>query len=103
MLVNKILAIFPNRKNKQVALHNAYKRLFETEDGILVLADLVEQAGLAQVCEVRGRDGSISSTDTFVEIGKRNLVLGILRRIHKNPTKLINEIAKEIEAYDEKL
>lgn len=93
-LIQKLLRIphkaeqlSPNLKAYQ--LQRAYVRLFLGPDGNLtpdaqiVLADLNQACGLTAAMPVRKLDGGISNEDTYINLGKREILIGIYRRIFK--------------------
>lgn len=98
-LLKKLLAwVGDDRsKEKQQILQRAYRKVFSGDDGELVLADLVEQSGLVLTGSIKGLNGETVLNDTLVAIGKRDIVLGILRRLHKDHNKIIQQLIKEIE------
>lgn len=99
--IKKLLS-FINRPNeaaeRALVLQKAYQDVFNSKSGELVLADIVEQSGLAVQGGIYGADGKTSETDTLIAIGKRDIAIGILRRLHRDTRKIVELINKEIES-----
>lgn len=72
-------------------LTDAYKRLFETPDGELVLEHLMKISFIFSTTMVVG-----DSHLTAMNEGQRRLVLSIMKQLNLNHNKL-NQIAKELE------
>lgn len=77
-------------KRKQ-DLTDAYKRLFETPDGEIVLEHLMKISFIFSTTMVVG-----DSHLTAMNEGQRRLVLSIMKQLNLNHNKL-NQIAKELE------
>lgn len=77
--------------NKRQDLTEAYRRLFETPDGQIVLEHLMKISFIFSTTMVIG-----DSHLTAMNEGQRRLVLSIMKQLNLNHTKL-NRIAKELE------
>jgi hypothetical protein len=73
----------------------AYRRLFETEDGKIVLRDLVRKGFLARTIHVVGDP----VTSAWNE-GQRTAVLGILKAAKVSDARLVEAIQAEHERQD---
>lgn len=77
----------PNLKAYQ--LQRCYEKIFLdrsgnlTPDGKIVLADIGQACGLLSSGFTRKVDGSISTEDLLIDSAKREILLGIYRRIFK--------------------
>jgi len=65
----------------------AYRRLFNTEDGKLVLADLAERNMLMRPTT----DGSLSDQQAYINEGRRQVVLDIMGIMNFDPDTLPKE------------
>lgn len=70
-----------------LSLERAYKRLFESEDGRLVLAHLAKVGNISDCSFVPG-----SPDVTAFNEGRRHLVLSILRMINKDPFRMAEQL-----------
>lgn len=73
---------------------NAYRRLFSTEDGQIVLKDLMNSCGFAR--GIIGRDVQ----ETYFNEGRRSVILGLIGTINmetKQVERLVVEMNREAE------
>ena len=77
---------------RRVALHAAYVRCFNTDDGKVVLSDLMKEGFMFKPTFVSG-DPQASALNE----GSRRLVLSILKFVHKDHKELINHVEKELQ------
>jgi hypothetical protein len=74
---------------RERATASAYKRVFESPEGEIVLRDLITEGGLLSVSHVSG-----DSHDTAFNDGKRALALHIFQRLRWSEPELV-KIASE--------
>ena len=82
---------FFKKEQKFVDNINAYKAVFDSEDGKTVLYDLIRHNYV------------LSTAETPVEEGQRRVVIEILRKLNSNPKKLlehIQQMRKNEESYE---
>lgn len=77
--------LFDRQKKKNVIIY-AYKRLFDSEDGKIVLKDL------ARSCRLDQSSFSSDPYETAFNEGERHVVLRILKTIEADPEKLLQLI-----------
>lgn len=75
-------------------LTKAYKRLFATPDGKLVLEDL-----MVNVCHLLDLSRSPTDSETYFREGERNVMLYILNMIKKNQTAAAQQAVETYENY----
>ena len=74
---------------KKVELVKAYKKFFDSEDGKLVLADLVRECGMF-------RDSFRGDTnDMLINEGKRNVLLYILSNTNVDLNTLLKMVSRQ--------
>lgn len=84
---------------KRLTLYNAYRRVFMgadgeiTADGKLVLADLIDKAGLIQG-QINLVTGELSTNHMLVREGKREIVHGLMRRLFIRPIRMDKKTAE---------
>lgn len=85
----------PSKRSKAAAATiNAYRRLFSTEDGKIVLKDLMNSCGISR--SVMGRDVN----ETYFNEGRRSVVLGLMGTINmktEQVERLIVEMNRDAE------
>lgn len=85
-------------RDNRVRLHNAYRAVFDTEDGRLVLRHLCRIGNVTNSSFTVG-----SSKSTEFEEGKRYVVLSILRFINKDIDQLVQQIEEAMQKEHETL
>lgn len=83
---------FKRRAEKAEKTYNAYRRLFSTEDGAVVLADLMRSCNFMDT--VYGEDAN----ETYFNEGKRSVLLAIMKTAKMSPeevSRIVSSIKKE--------
>jgi hypothetical protein len=78
--------------NKKKAVTKAYRRLFDSEDGTMVLEDM------CKMCNFNASTFSNDPLEMAFNEGKRSIILRIMRVLKSDPTelfKLIEDNQKE--------
>jgi hypothetical protein len=75
------------KPREALSLRHAYRAAFSTDEGRIVLADLCKSA-----CITSSAFTMASDRQTAYDNGARDLVLGILRKIHRNDSDLLDQI-----------
>lgn len=88
--------MFFNRKKQQAELLQAYKEVFNSPNGKLILHDLMSEGHFISPTHTK-RD---SVNETLINEGKRNLVLYIICQFKTSP-ELIMKFFKEAEQHKE--
>lgn len=76
----------------RLALHDAYRSVFDGPKGRIVLRHLCKQANVLTSSFVAG-----DPHQTAFNEGERRIVLSILRFINRNPDELIRQLEEEYE------
>lgn len=85
---------FLNRQKKKNVVIYAYKRLFDTEDGKIVLKDM------ARSCHFDDSTFTGDPYETAFREGERHLFLRIIRTINADPERLL-QIVKDNQEVEE--
>ena len=83
---------FKRRAEKAEKTYNAYRRLFATEDGKVVLADLMRS------CNFMDTTFGADSHDTYYNEGKRSVLLAIMKTANMSPeevSRIVTSIKEE--------
>jgi hypothetical protein len=84
------------RDQKLINRVTDYQTIFNSEEGKRVLLDLIEQGFVLRPTQVPG-----SEIESFVNEGKRNIVLYILAQMETNAQNLLNRIINSMGETDE--
>lgn len=76
----------------RVDLHGAFSRLFNTEDGKIVMAHLVKTGFVLQSTFVAG-----DPQQTAMNEGTRRVVISIMKFVHRDHMQLIKQLETEIQ------
>lgn len=74
-----------------IETHAAYVRLFDTPDGKIVLRHIMHEGFVLKSTHVAGDPHTSAMNE-----GSRRLALSILKHIHRDHHKLINELEERI-------
>lgn len=74
---------------------NAYKKVFDTEDGRRVLGDLRSFCHAGATCVVVGKNGQVDTHATMIAEGRREVYLRIIETLNLSDEQLLK--IKEIE------
>jgi ribosomal protein S8 len=85
--MSKLQEIIANK----VMRHAAYVRLFNTDDGKVVLRHLMKQGFITDTTFVAG-----DPHQTAMNEGSRRLVLSILKYVNRDHKNIVNQIEEEI-------
>lgn len=80
---------------KRVSIHEHYQAVFSTPQGKEVLSHIMREGYMLKTTFVAG-----DPHQTSLNEGKRRLALSILKFVNKDHNKVITQIQKEIEQYE---
>lgn len=79
MVLEALFELTPEKRNERI--DQAWARVLETEDGQIAVGSLLDELGTFN--DIReGTEG----------VARHNIAMGVLRRLHRNSTRLLIEV-----------